>query len=194
MKKVLTSEQTQFLHDLTLQYGDMLTKYAYRFLGYQPNKFEIAQDAVQETFLKAVQEVETLKEHPNIAAWLKVSLKYTLFNIQRDPYWQHEEPRNSITNHSSSKDLLVDALDQIDSLPPLKEVISVIDSVLSREELSTFHNHFLLGLTTEETAVLESVPNSTIRGRISRIRKKLKSHFNMLCCFTLILFYIIQRG
>lgn len=80
MKKVLTSEQTQFLNDLTLQYGDMLTKYAYRFFGYQPNKLEIAQDAVQETFLKAVQEVETLMEHPNIAAWLKVSLKYTLFN------------------------------------------------------------------------------------------------------------------
>lgn len=193
MKKVLTSEQIQFLNDLTLQYGDMLTKYAYRFFGYQSNKFEIAQDAVQETFLKAVQEVETLMEHPNIAAWLKVSLKYTLFNIQRDPYWQHEEPQASIVNLTASKDLITDALDQSDSLPRLKEIISVIDSVLSREELSTFHNHFLLGLTTEETAILESVPSSTIRGRISRIRKKLKSHFNILCCFIFILFYIGQR-
>lgn len=194
MKKILTSEQIQFLDDLTRQYGDMLTKYAYRFFGYQPNKFEIAQDAVQETFLKAVQEVETLMKHPNIAAWLKVSLKYTLFNIQRDPYWQHEEPHASIINQFAAKDLITDALNQIDSRPRLKEVISVIDSVLSREELSTFHNHFLLGLTTEETAVLESVPNSTIRGRISRIRKKLKSYFNMLCCFGFILFYITERG
>lgn len=193
MKKVLTSEQTQFLNDLTLQYGDMLTKYAYRFFGYQPNKLEIAQDAVQETFLKAVQEVETLMRHPNKAAWLKVSLKYTLFNIQRDPYWQHEEPQAAIINHSASKDLITDALDQIDSLPRLKEVIGALDSVLSKEELSTFYNHFLLGLTTEETAVLESVPSSTIRGRISRIRKKLKSHFNLLCGFILILFYIVQR-
>jgi len=193
MKKVLTSEQTQFLNDLTLQYGDMLTKYAYRFFGYQPSKLEIAQDAVQETFLKAVVEVETLMEHPNVAAWLKVSLKYTLFNIQRDPYWQHEEPQASIVNLTASKDLITDALDQSDSLPRLKEIISVIDSVLSREELSTFHNHFLLGLTTEETAILESVPSSTIRGRISRIRKKLKSHFNILCCFIFILFYIGQR-
>lgn len=193
MKKVLTSEQTQFLNDLTLQYGDMLTKYAYRFFGYQPNKLEIAQDAVQETFLKAVEEVETLMEHPNVAAWLKVSLKYTLFNIQRDPYWQHEEPQASIDNLTASKDLITDALDQSDSFPRLKEIISVIDSVLSREELSTFHNHFLLGLTTEETAILESVPSSTIRGRISRIRKKLKSHFNILCCFIFILFYLGQR-
>ena len=193
MKKVLTSEQIQFLNDLTLQYGDMLTKYAYRFFGYQPNKLEIAQDAVQETFLKAVQEVETLIEHPNVAAWLKVSLKYTLFNIQRDPYWQHEEPHASIINHSVSRDLVTDALDHIHHLPRLKEVISVIDSVLSKEELSTFCDHFLLGLTTEETAVLESVPSSTIRGRISRIRKKLKKHFSLPCCFFFILFYIAQR-
>lgn len=193
MKKVLTSEQLQFLADLTLQYGDMLTKYAYRFFGYQPSKLEIAQDAVQETLLKAVQDVEALMVHPNKVAWLKVSLRYTLFNIQREPYWQYEEPREFLSSNVSANNLVTAALDQMQDLPQLKEVIRVANTILSEEEMSTFNNHFLVGLTTEETAILESVPNSTIRGRISRIRKKLRAHFDMPCCFLLILFYIARR-
>lgn len=193
MKKVLTSEQLQFLVDLTLQYGDMLTKYAYRFFGYKPSKLEIAQDAVQETLLKAVQDVEALMVHPNKAAWLKVSLKYTLFNIQREPYWQYEEPRAFLPSNVPANNLVTVALDQLQDLPQLNEVIRVASTILSEEEMSTFNNHFLVGLTTEETAILESVPHSTIRGRISRIRKKLRAHFDMPCYFLFILFYIAQR-
>lgn len=193
MKKVLTSEQLQFLDDLTLQYGDMLTKYAYRFFGYQPSKLEIAQDAVQDTFLKAVQDVEELMIHPNKAAWLKVSLKYTLFNIKRESHWQYEEPHAVLPSNVSANDFVTEALDHMYDLPHLKDVITVANTILSEEEISTFNNHFLFGLTTEETAILESVPNSTIRGRISRIRKKLRVHFDMPCCFLFILFYIAQR-
>ena len=194
MKKALSSEQLKFLDDLTVQYGDMLTKYAYRFFGYQPNKLETAQDAVQDTFLKAVQDVDSLMAHPNKAAWLKVSLKYTLFNIQREPHWQHEELQPTITDSMSRKIAVTEALDHIEHLPRLEEVIAIANTILSEGEIDTFYDHFLIGLTTEETAILEGVPNATVHGRIGRIRKKLRKYFGLSCYFFLILFYISQGG
>ena len=58
MKKRLTEAQATYLRELTLQSADVLTKYAYRFFGYQPHMREIAEEAVQDTYLKAVEEIE----------------------------------------------------------------------------------------------------------------------------------------
>lgn len=73
MKKRLTEAQATYLRELTLQSADVLTKYAYRFFGYQPHMREIAEEAVQDTYLKAVEDVESLMKHPNKIGWLKVS-------------------------------------------------------------------------------------------------------------------------
>ena len=60
MKKVMSEAQANFLRDLALQSADVLTKYAYRFFGYQLHMREIAAEAVQDTYLKAVEDIETL--------------------------------------------------------------------------------------------------------------------------------------
>lgn len=41
MKKRLTEAQATYLRELTLQSADVLTKYAYRFFGYQPHMREL---------------------------------------------------------------------------------------------------------------------------------------------------------
>ena len=190
MKKVLTKDQSDFLCELTQKYGDVLTKYAYRFFGYQPHMLQSAQDAVQDTFAKAVYDVESLMSHPNQIAWLKVSLRYTLFNMQREPYRHYEELQSSVTDASSTRmHVVLDAFDRLERYPRLKEVIAVADSILTEGEVDTFYDHFLVGLTTEETAVLEGVSHDTVRGRISRIRRKLRKHFGLSCYFIYILFY-----
>lgn len=190
MKKKLTNEQAQFLYDLTLKYGDILTKYAYRFFGYQPHRFQNAQDAVQETFVKAVQDVENLMEHPNKAAWLKVSLRFTLFNMQRNPHWKLEELQATVKEAPTRRlHVVLDAFDRLERYPRLTEVIAVAEVILTEEEFDTFYDHFLAGMTTEETAFLEGVSNDTVRGRISRIRKKLRKHFGLTCYFFFFLFY-----
>lgn len=190
MKKVLTKEQNDFLCMLVLCYGDALTKYAYRFYGYQPHMFETAQDAVQETFLKAVHDVDILMAHPNKIGWLKVSLRNILFNLQRDKHWKFERQQNFIKGSPERRlQNVLDAFDTLDRYPKLKDVITVANAILTEDEVDTFYDHFLVGLTTEETAILENTSSDTVRGRISRIRKKLRKHFGMSCCFLVILFY-----
>lgn len=190
MEKSLTGEQYEFLNALVLRYGDALTKYAYRFLGYQPHLQQTAQDAVQETFLKAVKEVEALMVHPNVAGWLKVSLRNVLLNIRRQNQ-QGEEKIQGICMDASQRQLCA-ALDafEVHQYPQLQEVMEAAAAVLTESEASTFYNHFLEGLTMEETALLEGTSVDSVRGRIQRIRKKLRKIFISTCRLLLILFYI----
>lgn len=190
MRKKLSEAQANYLRELTLQSADVLTKYAYRFFSYQPHMREIAEEAVQDTYLKAVEDVESLMKHPNPIGWLKVSLRNILLNIRREQHWKYEDTKEFISNDPAKKlHIVLDAFDEFEQYPRLKELVEVANAILTPNEAETFHDHFLCGLTTEETAILESVSSDTIRGRISRIRGKLKKHYEMLCLLLLFLFY-----
>lgn len=190
MKKVMSEAQANFLRDLTLRSADMLTKYAYRFFGYQLHMREIAEEAVQDTYLKAVEDIESLMIHPNPIGWLKVSLRNILLNIKREQHWKYEGSKDVIRDNPDKRLYAVlDAFDEFSSYPRLKELEEVINAILTLDEAETFYDHFLCGLTTEETAILECVSNDTVRGRISRIRKKLRKHYKTSCFLILLLCY-----
>lgn len=190
MKKVMSEAQANFLRDLALQSADVLTKYAYRFFGYQLHMREIAEEAVQDTYLKAVEDIESLMIHPNPIGWLKVSLRNILLNIKRKQHWKYEESKDVIRDIPDKRlYAALDAFDEFDRYPRLKELEKVVNTILTPAEADTFYDHFLCGLTTEETAILECVSNDTVRGRISRIRKKLRKHYKIPCFLLLLLFY-----
>lgn len=190
MKKVISEAQANFLREVTQQSADVLTKYAYRFFGYQPHMREIAEEAVQDTYLKAVEDVESLMKHPNKIGWLKVSLRNILLNIKREQHWKYEESKDVIHDNPDKRlYAALNAFDEFDRYPRLKELEEVVNTILTPDEAETFYDRFLCGLTTEETAVLECVSNDTVRGRISRIRKKLRRHYKMPCFLLLFLFY-----
>lgn len=196
MRRDLSKEQSEFLCDLVNKYGDVLTKYAYRFLNYQPHLYEAAQDAVQETFIKAIHDIDILMAHPNKIGWLKLCLRNILFNmVNRNQHWQHEELVGFPAEHPFEQvRILLDAFEHLDDYPNLAEVIDVAEVILTPDENQTFTDHYLIGLSTDETATLENVSNDTVRGRLSRIRKKLRKHFGFPCLFLLIMFYKIWGG
>lgn len=151
---------------------------------------EITEEVVQDTHLKAMEDIESLMIHPNPIGWLKVSSRNILLNIKREPYWKYEESKDII--HDTPDERLyaaLDSFDEFDRYPRLKEPEKVVNTILHPDEADTFYDHFLCGLTTEETAILECVSNDTGRGRISRIRKKLRKHYKMPCFLLLLLFY-----
>lgn len=190
MKKTLSKEQVEFLNSLTLQYGNTLTKYAYRFYGYRPHMYQTAEDAVQETLIKAINDVDTLMNHPNRIGWLKLCLRNVLLNARREQYRKYEQLQDSVSESPEGRlQIVLDAFDQLEQYPRLEEVQAVAKAILTEGEADTFYDHFLVGLTTEETALLENTTADTVRGRISRIRKKLRKYFRMMCSLIVILFY-----
>lgn len=191
MGKRLTDKQAAFLDDLAIRYSDVLMQYAMRFLNYQPHLRPLAQECVQEAYLRAVKCVDGLMAHENPVGWLKVVLKHLLLNRIGSAKHQREELCEDVSAHAAAFDQTAeDALALWETHQQLEDVLQVAHAILTTEEQRTLDAHFFSGLTTAETALLESVPESTIRGRISRIRRKLKKYFPELCVLLLLGSYI----
>ena len=191
MRRRLTDRQAAFLEELALRYSDVLMQYAMRFLNYQPHLRPLAQECVQEAFLRAIKCVDGLMTHENPVGWLKVTVKHLLLNRIGSAKHQREELCGDVSVHAAAiGQSAKDALDRWEAQRQLEEVLQVAHAILTTEEQRTLDAHFISGLTTAETALLESVPESTIRGRISRIRSKLKKVFPELCVLLLLGSYI----
>ena len=182
MHKSLTEQQYTFVSSLPRLYGDALLKYAVRFLGYKPHLLHMAEDALQETWIKAIEHVDILMQHENPSAWLKLCLKRILLNKLRAASHQREDLAEDVTQYpAASAQAVQSALERWQETTSLREVQEIAAMLLTPEEMQTFGDHFLYGLTAVETAKLENVPAATVRGRISRIRKKLKKYFLHMC-------------
>lgn len=194
MHSKLTKQQYAFISALPGLYGDALLKYAVRFLGYKPHLLPMAEDALQETWLKAIENVEALMQHENPAAWLKLCLKRTLLNKLRAASHQREELVEDVAQHpAASARAVQSALDRWQETTSLQEVQEIAAMLLTPEEIRIFGDHFLQGFTAEETAKLENVPAATVRGRISRIRKKLKKYFQHMCILLSVMCFMKWR-
>ncbi len=184
MRMKLSEEQIDFLNQLPLLYGDMLTKYAYRFFGYQQSMYQAAEDAVQDTFIRALYHVDALMSHPNVAGWLVTGLRYTLLNYRRS------QPREELfadpaESAQVSAQMALESLERWERSEQLSDVKNAVLSILTVDELVTFNDYFLMGFSTEETALVEQVSFDTVRGRLQRIRKKLQKKLTKVCCFLL---------
>ncbi|MBR4068952.1 MAG: RNA polymerase sigma factor [Clostridia bacterium] len=178
MKK-LTEAQERFLNELPEKYGAALSKYAYRFFGYQRHMLPAAEDAVQETFIKAVSEVERLMTHPNPLGWLYTALRYVLLNMRRDMDRRREELYGSVADLPETSDPVIGyTMDRWGNTVSLPTVLEQMEQCLTRDERATFADHYLMGYSTEETAFRENVSADTVRGRLSRIRRKIRKAFS----------------
>lgn len=194
MRRRLTEQQTRFLSESPVQYGDALLKYAVRFLGYQPHLLPLAEDAVQETYIKAIENVDDLMQHANPAAWLKLCLKRILLNHLRSASHQREELTENLAQLPAvTADAIQTALDRWSDRVSLQDVREMAALLLTPDEQQTFDDHFLYGFTTDETALLEGISSATVRGRISRIRKKMKKYFAHMCVFLFVMCYFKWR-
>lgn len=191
MRKRLTEEQAAFLDDLAVCYSGMLMQYAMRFLNYRQHLQPLAQECVQESFVKAIACVEELMVHENPVGWLKVVLKHKLLNCIKSARFQREELHEDISAHPQAmQQSVAEALALWEQHQQLTDVLSVAQKLLTEEEQRTFELYIRDGMTIAETALLESVPVSTIRGRINRIRQKLRKHFPELCILLLLSDYL----
>ena len=173
MQRPLTPEERAYLETLTLCWQDELLQYARRFLGCRTHLRPDAEDAVQTTLLKAVQEADVLLRHENPAGWLKTSLRYTLLNLRRDqvshpviPVAEVHEPAPILFQHP--------AVDPSAAASPLADVLTLAARVLTESELEIFSNYFLNNYSMRRTAALSRETPAAIRGRIARIRRKLR--------------------
>ena len=179
MKQELTDMQSAFLTNMVETYGDMLYHYCAKCVNYNQKLMPFIPDLVQEVYLKASANVDTLMHHNNIPGWLKKSCHFSLLNMLR--------------NQKNSREILYPTIEKLqsslnndhiwarngDPSITLKEVLDAAETILTEEEQAIFNDYFLDDLSTLESAQLNHMSYDTVRGKISRIRKKLKVHFSL---------------
>ena len=174
----VTPEQAAFLEDMYNKYSRALELYAYRFLNYDSRTISLIPDAIQDVYLKAVKDVYKLMGHENVLGWLKKSCEYSLLSMLR--------------KRRNSKEILSDSVEKIqikseeEALKSfiswsqritVNELLEAVCSILSTEDQQIFYDYFGEHLTMQETAIKNNMSTDKVRGKISRIRKKLKNYF-----------------
>lgn len=165
-------EQDKLIEELHHKYFRQLTLYA---VAVQNNEM-LAQDVVQDTFKKAVDEIDKLMSHPNQRGWLFAVLKNKLKDARRAQVrYMHR-------------------FFELDSMPaeigavsgrPVEEAV-LTDGTLAmdkiRQTLSEEEFRLLCRLTLDKVGYLEAAKEFgisvfAVRKRIERIRKKLYEVF-----------------
>lgn len=135
MKKPLSEARANFMDEMILQSADILTRYAYRYFDHQPSMQKIAEKAVQDTYLKAADQIELLMQLSSPLGWLKDNLEKELLRIKRRRWWQSGESRRATGDDPErQREALLNALDKLAQEPRWKEREEAICAVLLPDE------------------------------------------------------------
>ena len=169
---VLTGDETAFAK-LVEKYQKQVHAIAWR----TTKDFHIAEDIVQETFLKAHQKLGTLNDPHRFSAWLNA------IATRRCLAWLREKRLNSELSENINIAMRHDdpysgylAQEQAkDAIQELREILKKWLAKLSESERTVITLHYFDGMSCEEIAVFSGVTTNTIKSRLSRARQRLKT-------------------
>ena len=142
------------------QHGDGLLRFCYLNLG----DLHLAQDAVQETFVKAHRNYHTFRGECNEMSWLCAIAINCCRDIRRSKWFRNESGRS------------------LEELPETGEEFKANDDTLINEVMNLPRKyrevillHYYQGISLREIAQIQSINESTLSTRLKRAREKLKS-------------------
>ena len=190
--KQVTPEQAEFLEEIEKKYSLLLRYYIRRFLNYNGRAKDIEDDIVQEVLLKAVRNVDKLMAHENVVGWLKRSCEFSLRSTLRKMRNSREIPSDAVEKlEIKSEKELLKSFDNWSQSITVKEVREAVCELFQEEDQQVFNDYFGNDMTMKETAEKNGMTTDKVRGKISRIRKKLKKYFQLTCIFLACTLYIL---
>lgn len=150
-----------------------LVRYCRTLLLHDPKYQGLAEEIVQEVYITAWEQRDTLAEHPNIIGWLMTCCKHRCQSIvrrdlnRRDILGQQVEYDEKVAI-SQQQDAILRWLENMDASERLAE----LQKMLTPLEQSVFDAYFVQGYTMKETASQLGRKMDTVNDAIRRIRKK----------------------
>lgn len=130
----------------------------------------LAQDAAQETFVKAYRKLSTFKENSNINTWLTAIAINTCKSLMRQKSYKSTVSLNEaikVQANTPDKETELSVSEAVKSLPEDLRVVTILK--------------YYRGLKTKEIAKILKVPATTINYKLSKskelLKEKLKEDF-----------------
>lgn len=142
------------------QHGDSLLRFCYLNLG----DLQLAEDAVQEAFVKAYRKYHTFRGDCGEMSWLCAIAINCCRDIRRRRWFRNESGRS------------------LEELPEIGEEFKVQDDTLINEVMNLPRKyreiillHYYQGIGLHEIAQTHSISESTLSTRLKRAREKLRN-------------------
>lgn len=173
----MTDEQNKFLHDIVNKYSKTLERYCMRCLDYDPIYIQMTQDILQTVYLEAAENVDALINHENIIGWLKITCRHIAVDCIR-----YKKRHAEILMPNEQIFVINDRCIQENDSPErwlddenCKDLLQAINELLDEEGLQIFMYSVKDNHTVRETAHYLNLSEAAVRGRLFRIRKKLRN-------------------
>ncbi len=147
---------------MDFEYFYLNTKAAiFQYLYQHIADHEEAEDVAQEAYLRALEEWEEVRNHPNPTGWLMQTAKNILIGFHR---------------HTYSRKYSFDELEELVYEEPAFDMLvmeDLFENIYSPKERALAQKYFVEGNTIEEMAEEMGVSEGAFRSRMYRIKKKL---------------------
>jgi RNA polymerase sigma factor (sigma-70 family) len=147
------------------EYGRLVYAVAYRALGQQ----DLAEEAAQQTFVRAWQAADQLDVDRDPAPWLATIAKRVAIDIYRR---EARRPALALTDVSPDDRSLVSLPPDLDTLDAVWRVRQAIDA-LPEDEATIVRLHHLDGMTHTEISEQLGIAVGTVKSRSHRAHRKL---------------------
>ena len=140
--------------------------------------FHIAEDIVQETFLKAHQKLGTLNDPQRFSGWLNAIATRRCLAWFREKRLNSElsENINIAMRHDDPYSGYLAGEQAKEATQELREIVKKWLAKLRESERTVVTLHYLDGMSCEEIAAFLDVTTNTIKSRLSRARQRLKKY------------------
>ena len=132
-----TNEREKFITELYSLYAETLDRHCRAYVAYAPEADGLIAECVQETFLSAFSEYETLKDHPCPRGWLLKTCHHRLLNALR-------KARRARKHEAFSLDQQAEE--------PEEQTLSSVERWLANEAAKEYEEEILSLLTGQEQA------------------------------------------
>jgi RNA polymerase sigma factor (sigma-70 family) len=149
------------------EYGRLVYSVAHRVLG----RHELAEEAAQQTFVRAWQAADRIDVDRDPAPWLATIAKRTAIDVYRR---EARRPASALNDVAADDPALVSLPPDIDALDAVWHVRRAIDT-LPRDEATIVRLQHLDGLTHNEISEELGIALGTVKSRSHRAHRKLAS-------------------
>ena len=173
-------ENREFFEELYRSEYDNIKRYVRRMVT-EGNGIE---DIVQETFVEAYRKISSLRTHPNVPGWLRVTAKNKIMK------WEEKQKKYSLEFDYILQNAEGSGKGKSSDDCKMVEAYCTVRKILSDEELEILRCYYEYGYTSQEMAARLGITETCFKVRILRMKQRIKNSLQLplfVCAGQLIL-------
>lgn len=171
-------EATIWFESIYREHADFCFRVGRRLLAAGQDE-DVLYDIVQEVFAAAWQKHQELMNHPNIGGWLVLAVKYRVMGVESKRSRRARMQAYSLDDEERGMQLEAPQL-SAQQQTELQEKVELLRELLGEENAALFLAYAMEGYKAKELGERFGLSENCVHVRISRMKKKLVAHPELL--------------